>query len=245
MGGTWKDSGLFASAFSGLKVQVISASQVVVTASEIFLKSSTEAYLARSVSVTLDISTSGAGGLDTGSESANTWYYVWVIYNGSIVSVIASASSTSPTLPSGYTFKVRAGAVRNDASSNLYRTIQYGKNAQYVIGTNPTEMIAIDSSVTADISTPIAAIGVGAVVPATASRVRGVLSTVAGRACAAPNGNYGAYNSTTNPPPVSINPDTSRPANTPFDFVLESTNIYWASNSSNGRLNIIGWEDNL
>lgn len=29
--------------------------------------------------ITVTISTSGAGGLDTGSEASNTWYYIWLI----------------------------------------------------------------------------------------------------------------------------------------------------------------------
>jgi hypothetical protein len=61
--------------------------------------------------------------LDTGSEASNTWYYVWVMYNPSTQNTIVrfSASSTSPTLPSGYTKKRRIGSVRNSPSSNFLR----------------------------------------------------------------------------------------------------------------------------
>src|SRR3990172_8514442 len=34
-----------------------------------------------SVSVSADITASGAGGLDAGSEAADAWYYVWAITN--------------------------------------------------------------------------------------------------------------------------------------------------------------------
>lgn len=51
--------------------------------------------------ITLNITTNGAGGLDTGSAINNTWYYVWLIQtlDGANTSAILSASSTAPTLP--------------------------------------------------------------------------------------------------------------------------------------------------
>jgi hypothetical protein len=71
--------------------------------------------------LTIDITASGANGLDTGSEAASTWYYVWIIYNPTTDTVagLFSLSSTSPTLPSGYTKKRRVGSIYNDASSNF------------------------------------------------------------------------------------------------------------------------------
>ena len=89
-----------------------------------------------SVNVAADITASGAGGLDTGSEAANAWYYVWVITNNSGTSTngLLSASSTSPTLPSGYTKKRRVGAVRNDGSSNFLQFVQEGNRIRIYPG---------------------------------------------------------------------------------------------------------------
>lgn len=71
----------------------------------------------------LDVSLSAAGalGLDTGSEASDTWYYIWLCKGGSGTTAIFSTSSSSPTLPSGYTdYKRRLPVVvRNDASSNI------------------------------------------------------------------------------------------------------------------------------
>jgi hypothetical protein len=69
----------------------------------------------------VDITASGAGGLDTGAEGASTWYYLWVIWNPATGTVkgLFSTSSSAPTMPSGYTFKLLVGAARNDGSSNL------------------------------------------------------------------------------------------------------------------------------
>mgnify|MGYP006277948125 CR=1 FL=1 len=244
--GTWRDSLIFSSSYSGLKVQVTSATQVTVTASELMMKSTTGAYLATSVSVTGTITASGANGLDTGSEASNTWYYVWVIYNDSTIALLLSTSSTAPTMPSGYTYKVRVGAIRNDGSSNLYRTIQYGNDAQYVNGTNPASIIAIDSGITADTSSPQAVLGIINFVPSTASRIRGCIFASNSRSGCAPNSSYGAYSSTTNPPPVSIYANGAGISqNSCFDFILESSSIYWFSNGSNNFISVLGWQDNL
>lgn len=76
-----------------------------------------------SVAVSASIVSSGAGGLDTGSEAASTWYSIWVIYNQTTAttSALLSTSATAPTMPSGYTFKRLVGWVRNNASSNFER----------------------------------------------------------------------------------------------------------------------------
>ena len=77
--------------------------------------------------LTIDISTSGKNGLDTGSEAASSWYYVWLIKNTTTneVAAIFSLSATSPTLPSGFTKKRLLGTVRNSSSSNLLKFIKY------------------------------------------------------------------------------------------------------------------------
>ena len=105
-------------------------SQVDIDADEIVLKDSNRrAYLATSVNLTVDITASGANGLDTGSEASSTWYYLWVIYNGTTVAGLISASSTAPTLPSGYTYKALVGAIYNASSSNFVATCQVGRTA--------------------------------------------------------------------------------------------------------------------
>ena len=77
----------------------------------------------------VDITASGAGGLDTGSEAASTWYFIYLIWNPTTETEagLLSASATSPTLPSGYTKKRLVGAVYNDGSSNFRRFVQHGK----------------------------------------------------------------------------------------------------------------------
>ena len=67
------------------------------------------------------LSGSGAGGLDTGSEAASTWYYVHAIYNPmtAVSTLMFSLSETSPTMPSGYTHWRCIHEVYNNSSSNI------------------------------------------------------------------------------------------------------------------------------
>lgn len=80
-------------------------------------------------SKSIDISLSGVGGLDTGSEAANTWYAVYLIGDSSEVNPVAgmlSLSDSSPTLPLGYDIFRRLGWVRNNNSSDFFKFKQLG-----------------------------------------------------------------------------------------------------------------------
>lgn len=77
--------------------------------------------------LTAAITSSGAGGLDTGTEASNTWYAVHVIGDTAGLNAPAallSLSATGPTLPAGYDVFRRLGWVRNDPSSNFLEFIQ-------------------------------------------------------------------------------------------------------------------------
>jgi hypothetical protein len=98
-----------------------------ITADEILLKNSSGvAFLANAVNLTIDIAGTGANGLDTGTEANSTWYYLWVIYNGTTVAGLLSTSSTAPTLPSGYTYKALLGAIYNGSGGNFNLIRQVG-----------------------------------------------------------------------------------------------------------------------
>lgn len=68
-----------------------------------------------------DITQTGAGGRDGGSEQNGVRYYVWLIYNPSngSLNLLLSTSATSPMMPSGYTYKGLIGWVYNDADGNF------------------------------------------------------------------------------------------------------------------------------
>jgi hypothetical protein len=71
-----------------------------------------------------------AGGLDTGTVGASTWYHVWLIERSDtgVIDALFSLSATAPTMPTDYDFKRRIGAVVTDASSNIVAFWQTGNH---------------------------------------------------------------------------------------------------------------------
>lgn len=76
-------------------------------------------FITSSSVLTIDATTVGANGLDTGSLGVSTWYNIHAI--GKTDGTVAGFLSTSltPTLPSGYTLRRRIGSVQTDASSHF------------------------------------------------------------------------------------------------------------------------------
>ena len=104
----------------------------------------------QNISTTVDISKNGPGGLDTGSEAANTHYKVFFITNGSTISAIASSQS-NPALPSGYTKSRPIGVFRNFADSNIV-PFQQIDNMVKPTTTTPTAYFTTDLSGPTNIS---------------------------------------------------------------------------------------------
>ena len=78
----------------------------------------------------------GAGYLDSGIVTQNTWYAVHLIANALNtlpVQALLSLSATAPTLPAGYTLFRRVGWVstENDANAHLLSTYRYGDKVTY------------------------------------------------------------------------------------------------------------------
>ena len=69
-----------------------------------------------------------AGGLDTGSVTTDTLYYVHLIKrtDTGVVDALFSLSRTSPTLPTNYDKKRLIGVVLTDGSSNIIGFLQFG-----------------------------------------------------------------------------------------------------------------------
>lgn len=202
---------------------------------------------------TVDVTASGAGGLDTGSVAASTWYFLWVIFNPSanVASCLASTSSTAPSMPSGYLHKARVGANQTDASSHFYRVQQYGRVAHYVnvASSNTLGPRLIQSGAAGSVGPTYQAFTVlGVTAPVTAGRILVVaLNAFSGLNCAsnvvAPST---AYNSGSGTPPIN-NEANGTQISAWLD--LESTSIAVANNfggGSNGCATYdAAWEDNL
>jgi len=93
--------------------------QIDVTADAITLDDGTNIYQARTISVTCDITASGANGLDSGSRPSGTAtaYDIYVIYNDTDLGCLLTTAGSAPTMPSGYTYKFLVSSTVTDASS--------------------------------------------------------------------------------------------------------------------------------
>lgn len=241
-------------AFKNLAASATGTSATVtVTADEVALEDGSNNYkTVRAVSLTISGAGSGANGLDTGSLSASTWYSVWIISNGSTTAGLLSLSATAPTMPAGYGYKARVGWIRTDASGNKYPLAfkQFGRQVRYLVaaGSNVANLPVAASGAVGNISSPTwVAVGMSNYVPTTASMV--CLSGSSGGSGAtmmAPNNSYGALASSSNPPPVIFSQNDAGVYSTgEANFVLESSNIYWASTLSSALIAVRGWEDNI
>lgn len=225
--------------------------KVDVTAGLVFLSASTVSKFFSSVSVTINAATTGANGLDTGSLTTNQEYYVYLISDGTNVAGLLSLSATSPAMPAGYTMAQRFGAFKTDGSANFYRITQSGRTAQYVVTptTNTASPWMISNASTGNPATPtwtaFAVTGAGKAAPATATVIHLVIASygAGGAIIVAPNSNYGAYTSLTNPPPVSsVSSNVSKTAS----LLLETGNISIASNNGTGSSVLaLGWDDSV
>lgn len=231
-----------ASAGASNTQRTISASSVVVA------DGSGNSYTLSSVTVTYNTAThAAANGIDTASLSNSTWYYEYVIYNPatSTAAALASASSTSPTLPSGYTAYARIGSDYVDGSGNLMKVLQYGRHSQYTViaATNTSQLPTLISGVQGSVGTPTyVAASVSVSVPATASRISVKLvrpDVTSTTATIAPNASYDGYGV------ASLGSINDVAVSMTTEFNLESTNIYYTSNNSSAAAYCLGWEDNF
>lgn len=239
-------------AFNNLQASATGTNATVtVSADEIVVGSAGFAYKTlRAVALSINSATAGANGLDTGALAASTWYAVWVIYNPTTPAVagLLSLSATAPTLPAGYTHKARVGWARTDGTVNKYPLSfkQYGKNVQYLVGTTnvPTLLIAA-SGIAGTINYPWVpvAVAIATYIPPTA----GIGVFIA--SLNSPNNVMLASNSSKGSSPNNpVDAWNEFPGNggaVQARILLESSNVYWASNAAGGVIAVSGWEDNL
>ena len=104
-----------------------------------------------------------AGGLDTGTVAADTFYYLFAIYNPTTQTsdALFSASKTSPTLPSGYTKKKYIAALYTDGAANIQSGSYTFSNSGYrfrystrILDLNKTSGLSTSSRSAETISIP-------------------------------------------------------------------------------------------
>lgn len=206
------------------------------------------------VSFTINTANVGLNGMDVGTLPASSWVYIWAISNGATVGGLVSTSSTAPTMPTGYTYRYRIGAMLTDSSNHFMRTLQHGNKTIYKVtaGSNTT-VLPVLRNIGAAAWT---AVSVTSFVPPTASQIKlqlfvGTNNNVDGRVGVVPNN---SYPTTLTGPTLMGYSNFSAPGGSPSgtinqigEMTLESSNIYYGTQNGLAgiALSCYGWTDNL
>lgn len=121
----------------GLRAIFVSASVVNIAADRFVVSNGTSNTVLSNVSVSPNVSTAGpaANGRDqAGAFTTESWIYGHVIYNGSTTAGLWSASDTSPTLPSGYTYAGLGTIARYVGGNTVRDFVQIGRTVRYYQG---------------------------------------------------------------------------------------------------------------
>ncbi len=218
-----------------------------VTADQVVMSTATTSIYAAAASVSINTSSTGANGLDTGARATSTWYNLFLISNGTTTAGLASLSATAPTMPGAYTFKVRVGAMRTDGSGNFLRSKQVGNKT-----TNLTSAANLPAMVTGNIGSTYTAVSVSNFVPPTAVSI--FVSTWAQSNGAGPSWlGIAGYQAGT-APSTQPYPEWETEANGAFvamaggttEIVLLSTNIFTSSSAmTTANVAAAGWRDKV
>lgn len=256
-----KQSSSLQGAFRNLKGSATGTNAVVTyTADEVITSDGASEYLTtRNWNSTITMTSAGAGGLDTGAVAASTWYNAFAITkDDGTKALIASLSSTTPTLPVGYTKWARIGAFRTDGTANKYplSLSQSNRTARYKLatGSNVTTFPQMTSNAQGSLSTPTwVAVGVANFVPPTAIEIAVVAAATNNGAAIAlvPNNNYGGVttgggNVANRPQILAVSDAGGVSGHSSGSMLLEGSNIYVATSATNNtQSNCLGWTDNL
>jgi hypothetical protein len=160
------------------KCSVTSASaSATFTADEIVVKTALggSPYTLASYSKTVNLGSTGAGGMDTGSAPANGYVSLYAIYGASGTSILACNVTTSATsiyggsnMPSGYTYSALIGIWPTNGSSQFPIGYQIGKSVYFA------SVNVLNSEVS---ETSYTSLGISSAVPPTAKSCSGFVGS--------------------------------------------------------------------
>jgi hypothetical protein len=224
--------------YKNLKVTRPTADTLAVTIDEIVLEdSSNNKKTFRSISETANKTVSGptANGRDqSGAFSNSTWAYLYIIgkTDGTIDSLL-SASSSAPTLPSGYVYKALVSAGYIDGSGNFRTFIQEGTWYNYL----RTSPIMASGATSGDSS--LTSVDTTAFVPSVLSTM--AFGSITGNATVTVTNSSSTSLSSTNDSPKFADRDTQ----TTWIFwmlqIQTANTLWWTSGNSSDTLYIHGF----
>jgi hypothetical protein len=178
----------------------------------------------------------GATSTDTGATTAaNTWYKVWHIYNPSAdtqLLTVSSVTSTSPTLPSGYTHYKYVMCIRGTVGGLLYHTIKNDKEQAYIIEDG---VLSQYREIASGVEATLTAKDISDYIPPTGVKIKVIAQKVGGAGVQIELGSNGSHYLYYN------NGVTAEAAL--VEFTLESTDIYYQSNNASNYCYCYGWTE--
>jgi hypothetical protein len=234
--------------FKNLSVKVTDNTHVALVADFIVVTDGNGSFQTLAYNQSINLGTTGANALDTGSIAIDTWYAIWAIAKpDGTVAGLASTSSTSPTMPSGYTYKARVSWAQTiHSSATLYGTWQLGRVARYIVGLAQTTSNL--PNIINSANTAWTAQSVTRFVPPTASTVTLLIGISAGAGNSvievAPNNSYPTSGVHAG---IQLEVGGGQVSTELVELLLESTNFYYGSGGAGSTPNIdcYGWGDNI
>jgi hypothetical protein len=195
----------------------------------------------------LNLGISGVGGLDTGTKANSTWYYIWLISNGIVDRLLASTSSSAPTMPSGYSYKKLIGACKTSSSGDVLSYKQVNDKIQFILSPGTyngleeivgTVLNAGDQSNNSWAPSATLVRGTTSFVPPLANTIEVQLTTRGNVVLqVAPNSSYNGYLGTLPAPLVTY----GHAQNITGSLILESDNLYMSCDNTAGSIYCLGY----
>lgn len=224
--------------------------QITTTADQLVMNNTTNVPIYRTAAsfnldTTVGTGASTINGMDGEAAPTSGWLYIWAVDNGVTAASLGSTSATAPTMPAGYTYKCRLGAMFLDASQHPLRSQQKGSRTQYKVtaaSNTATYPVASSGAVSNPAVAPFAALSIANFVPPTAVSSQFILQNAGtgSQIALSANNATGVWNSTTNPPACA----TGAVTNASCDLILETAQtVYYASGQPANSLFVTGWKD--
>lgn len=193
-----------------------------------------------SITLSIDATTMGANGIDSGDLLPSTFYYEYICYGSAGICGLISDSSSEPKLPEGYNSKaIRIGACLTNTTSKLYRFIQMGDHFQFML--DGTLLSSFSAMFALNSSSVYVAKDISGFFPKTAQSITAYVQyedTNMGRYILSyTSGDKGAFDKY-----YTTNSYRDIPCRT-IQFLAFSTIYLWGN--ANGNLRMVGWIDNL
>lgn len=198
-----------------------------------------------SVAVTIDLTTTGANGMDAGARPTSGYVYCYIISNGSVTAGLATVTAPSaggPVLPGGYTFQNYVGAMFCDGSQNLFRS-RAQRDTTHIVVTPATNTAAFPS-LGFTTGTTLNPFTLGSLAPTLVAYEVGVVGGNPANAFSmlSANNNTSATSLVANPSPIGTGTPSAATALSGW-LGLETTTIYAATGGGSLSVFLTGWRD--